>query len=150
MCLQTNCNKTASQSPDDDYDVLLERVDHWNDIAQQAIDERARWLRKVNTLRSATSSLPNEILATIFKFACPPIGFRKRVFRRGPDDSHDDDGYRDDDWPIPSREKEDLSYQCSPVVLGAVSNRWREIAWSAPGLWNTLAIELAYRTSNFT
>ncbi|KAF9454326.1 hypothetical protein P691DRAFT_788791 [Macrolepiota fuliginosa MF-IS2] len=143
-------HKKAPQGPDDDYEVLLQRADHWNDIAQRAIDERARWLREANALRSATSSLPNEILATIFKFACPPIDFRKRVFCRGPDDSDgdddDDDGYRDDDWPIPSREKEDLSYRRFPMVLGAVSNRWREVAWSTPGLWNTLAIEPTYRT----
>ncbi|KAJ3565221.1 hypothetical protein NP233_g7770 [Leucocoprinus birnbaumii] len=44
-----------------------------------------------------------------------------------------------------SREVEDLSYRHFPVVLGAVSREWRNVAWSTPRLWTSLAIEPNYK-----
>lgn len=148
MCLQNKCglhdykpNPTGPQSLGGDYEALLQHADHWNDVIQRAIDERAQCLRKANALGSATRSLPNEILAAIFKFACPSIDFRSRIFCEDPDRNPFDVG-----WPIRSREKEDLSYRRFPLILGAVSSQWRQVAWSDPGLWTTLAVEPTYKT----
>ncbi|KAJ3576549.1 hypothetical protein NP233_g362 [Leucocoprinus birnbaumii] len=108
--------------------------------------------RKINAVNAGTRQLPNEILAKIFKYACPAIDFDKRIVCRGTSDCLVDYWF-DDDQPTTDREfraygsgppKKPARF--SPTYLGAVSSRWRHIAWSTPQLWTSKVVKFDKKT----
>ena len=42
----------------------------------------------------------------------------------------------------------DLAFRTTPLTLGAITQRWRDIAWSTPRLWTTLFFSSGYRQSS--
>ncbi|KXN81824.1 hypothetical protein AN958_03668 [Leucoagaricus sp. SymC.cos] len=115
---------SASQVPADESGALLAQIQHWESVIKHATEERARCLQQMNDLRSPLRRFPDEVLGTVFEFSCPPLDPAIRPFCDDP--FADDEHLHDDDWPKRSREMEDLSYRHFPVVLGAVSKKWRQ------------------------
>lgn len=117
-----------------DMAVILEEVRRLEGLIHQINEDRARLLRRVNSMQAATRRLPPELLSTIFQFARPSINFDTRST---PVYLPEDDQLRRNTY----REEDDFQ-----IVLGAVSSHWRQIAWATPQLWTTISVEV-YETA---
>lgn len=117
-----------------DMAVILEEVRRLDGLIHQINEDKARLLRRVNSMQAATRRLPPELLSTIFLFVRPPIDFNTRST---PVHLPEDDEGRRDAYG----EEDDFQ-----IVLGAVSSHWRQIAWRTPQLWTTISVEV-YETT---
>lgn len=98
-----------------------------------------------NTIHSPNDFLPYELLACIFNFACPPIDFSKRSLRKSDDDEEIRSapfGNSSGTYSKPKNKHDPWSHRFMPLILSAVCNYWRELAFSLPGLWSTFALEV--------
>jgi len=121
------CHKIISQYDADstnDPDVLNGH-DLFSDLKRldtHLILKRSDINREINRRYSPImQKLPQDVLAVVFSFCLP-----------------------DYTEFYTSLSKYDLS---APLILGAVCKDWREIAWSNPRLWSTMAINIP--SSNF-
>lgn len=95
-------------------------------------------MERTESTRSTSISLPDEILAIIFIYACPSNKFQSRFSHARALDTID--YYR-------SHEREGLQYCTLPIVLSSVSSQWRRVSWSTPQLWRTLAVRVTNGTA---
>ncbi|KAJ3571044.1 hypothetical protein NP233_g4012 [Leucocoprinus birnbaumii] len=98
--------------------------------------ERAHLQRRLNNLQSRTKVLPYEIISTIFRHICPQFDSQIRDLDTG------------SALKYPSERRiSDLEEvgPLAPVILGAVSALWRQIAWSTPDLWTSFALKVNER-----
>ncbi|KAF7783188.1 hypothetical protein Agabi119p4_2564 [Agaricus bisporus var. burnettii] len=112
-CLQPKPRTSSAFTQEKDIDTEIERVE---DLISRLITERSK-LHEKNEMQSPIYSLPAEILALIFKFACPPVDFWGRY---GLDRCLD---------------PPEVTYPHTIGVLSAVSTRWHSAVSSMPSLW---------------
>jgi hypothetical protein len=108
-------------------DAVEEGCDPRDELAElDALLERLRLKRydlkrKINQFHSPiVRQLPPDVTSTIFEFCLPDVT----------------------DYPLPVwlYVEETFSIPFSPLSLGAICGYWRDIAWSTPSLWSSLAI----------
>ncbi|XP_006461369.1 hypothetical protein AGABI2DRAFT_118268 [Agaricus bisporus var. bisporus H97] len=113
-CLQPKPRTSSIFTQEKDIDAEIERVE---DLISRLFTERSKLRKKKNEIRSPIYSLPNEILALIFKFACPPLDFLDRYGLDG------------------CLDPPEVTYPHIIGVLSAVSTRWHNVVSSMPSLW---------------
>ncbi|KAF9449828.1 hypothetical protein P691DRAFT_758725 [Macrolepiota fuliginosa MF-IS2] len=107
-----------------------EEVHYLDEVIYRLNGERAKLLRRINSVKASTRHLPSEVLSTIFQFARPPIDFQTRSVPV--------------DWTdrFERADREVVYEDDFQLDLGAVSHYWRAVAWSTPQLWTTLSIQI--------
>lgn len=139
MCLQQPCRQCGydpssnelSQRPwsstieletflDGDIERIQADIDQLEKVALHIKVIQAKLRRKVNEIQSAPGKLPDEILSTIFSYACPT--------------------------PSVLSPEQDSHFQ---LVLGAVSSRWRQIIWSTPKFWKVAVMDEWWNPDSF-
>lgn len=55
-----------------DVAFLQEEVSRLDGIIRRLNEERATYLRRINSAQASTRQLPSKVLSTIFRFACEP------------------------------------------------------------------------------
>ncbi|EKM81229.1 hypothetical protein AGABI1DRAFT_127245 [Agaricus bisporus var. burnettii JB137-S8] len=113
-CLQPKPTTSSVFTQEKDIDAEIERVE---DLISRLITERSKLHEKKNGMRSPIYSLPTEIFAVIFKFACPPVDFWGQYGLDGCLDTPE------------------VTYPHIIGVLSAVSTRWHNVVSSMPSLW---------------
>ena len=89
-----------------------------DDLMERLRLKRYDLKRKINRFHSPiVRQLPPDITSTIFEFCLPDVT----------------------DYPLSPFEK-NFSIPFSPLSLGAICSYWRNIAWSTPSLWSSLAV----------
>jgi hypothetical protein len=117
----------------DDIAWIKEETRKLDDLIHQLRNERARLLKRLNSIQSPTSALPYEIITSIFQHVCLQTDFQVRDFRTEYTQRHPSEKHTtcfEDSGPL------------VPVMLGAVCTRWRYIAWSTHNLWTSIALEI--------
>ncbi|KXN86734.1 hypothetical protein AN958_09725 [Leucoagaricus sp. SymC.cos] len=87
-------------------------LDTETDPSNYQSSQRAALLRRLNVIQSPIGKLPSEILSHIFQLLCS--------------------------YPDGSDPRSGLPTLFSPVELGMVSSRWKDVAWTTPNLWTCL------------
>lgn len=126
----------------DEVAHIWEAVEHIDEAVERLVRKRTALLQHLNASQASTRVFPQEILSTIFEHTCPPVDLGGRPFNtesvNRPEGSARTGG---DIIPF------------SPIILGAVSSHWREVAWSTPQLWTSMSRDItmwnARSTANF-
>ncbi|XP_006457152.1 hypothetical protein AGABI2DRAFT_123017 [Agaricus bisporus var. bisporus H97] len=127
-CLQTKPGTTSAALSSGDVwedvpDPEIERkIEHIESLISRLFRERTRLYRKRNEIRSPIYSLPPEILAHIFKFACPSLDFPQM-------------------YGLNSLTPGKATYPDIINVLSAVSTHWHNIVLSMPSLWTSFVAD---------
>ncbi|KAF9447000.1 hypothetical protein P691DRAFT_707537, partial [Macrolepiota fuliginosa MF-IS2] len=108
-----------ASSEDEEVTIISQETRRIDDLIHGLYEERARHLRRLNAIRSSTKSLPPEILTDIFQRVCS---------------SDKDSGGK----------RPKCTFEA--FTLGAVSTRWRTVAWNSPQLWNSVVLEPLNKT----
>ncbi|KAF5352580.1 hypothetical protein D9756_006117 [Leucocoprinus leucothites] len=109
----------SPHDPSDEISLIHRERERLRVLTQEIDEQNVAMLSRLNTLQSATRSLPFETLSRIFQFVLPPIAFLKS-------------GHLD------TLEEELFS----PVTLSSVCALWRQLAFSTPYLWCRLALTI--------
>jgi len=94
------------------------------DFLHQALKKRQELRSRVNHFHDRLHQMPPEVVSSIFLFYVSSVP--KKI--PGPPPWHSP----------PSRQK-----SSGPLILGAVCQKWREIAWSTPQLWSSISLYLS-------
>lgn len=125
--------RSLVSTPQDEIRFIEDETRRLDDLISQLRKERAGLLRRLNDIHALTSEFPYEIISSIFRDVCPPIDLKTRDFRTEYAHRHPYER-RSSDFEDPG--------PLIPIMLGAVSSRWRQIAWSTQDLWTSIALEV--------
>ncbi|CAA7258732.1 unnamed protein product [Cyclocybe aegerita] len=112
-----------TQPPADDPFAELAALDgiisQVEGMLAKLVKRRAPLKSRINQMNSPINNiLPPEILSHIFTFCLP-------------------------DFSTFDTRKRDMRNNLMPLLLGAVCQHWRDIAWTTPALWNTFSLYIA-------
>jgi hypothetical protein len=125
----------------DDISYLKAEDDRLDKLHHEINRQRALVRRKLNCLSSATRVLPSELLSHIFTLAYPSPSFSPRINLQSFDTDEPAINTRISRTgahavlPEPPSQKKRLP---TPLMLGAVCQDWRQVAWNTPSLWSSL------------
>lgn len=138
-----DAQQSNTHSEDTDNAYIEERLSFLEAEIRRQIAERSFLLREINKSNSPGGKLlPSHILSLIFQYTCPPINFSSRNF---------DCATLDDDFhytPPQDISNPEANGPYVPIILGAISSHWRQIAWTTPEIWTTIVIEIRERTAH--
>lgn len=127
-CHSTNGDKSPSfhRASRDETNLIYEEVHRLEALITQLHQEKAALLRRLNSIQSASRSLPLETLSLIFQYAVLP----------SPGGEEKEGMLMSTVFAPPHRNR---YFQ---LVLGSVSARWRDVVYSTPQLWAQLSFAI--------
>ncbi|KAE9408432.1 hypothetical protein BT96DRAFT_698741 [Gymnopus androsaceus JB14] len=110
------------------------------------IQEQQKRLRdyrmKVHSLSSPTREIPNEVLASIFDYACEQNLLQEFPWSVEVEDDDDEELFHAEDYPLPTNLTSPIISYLPALSISATCFRWRSVSLSYPGLWSKLKLEV--------